>query len=56
MIKRLVVAFLYGDLFERVVYRTRPYETEKRNEFGRTAPRLAKKSGSQCPEWFADTI
>ena len=28
MIKRLVVAFLY-DLFERVVYRTRPYETEK---------------------------
>ena len=29
MIKRLVVAFLYGDLFERVVYRTRPYETEK---------------------------
>jgi predicted CoA-substrate-specific enzyme activase len=29
MIKRVVVAFLYGDLFERVVYRTRPYEVEK---------------------------
>ncbi|MBP2100241.1 2-hydroxyacyl-CoA dehydratase [Enterococcus rivorum] len=28
MVKRVVVAFLYGDLFERVVYRTRPYETE----------------------------
>lgn len=28
MIKRVVVAFLYGDLFERVVYRTRPYEME----------------------------
>jgi len=28
MLKRLVVAFLYGDLFERVVYRTRPYEYE----------------------------
>lgn len=28
MIKRVVVAFLYGDLFERVVYRTRPYEVE----------------------------
>lgn len=28
MLKRLAVAFLYGDLFERVVYRTRPYETE----------------------------
>lgn len=28
MIKRVVIAFLYGDLFERVVYRTRPYETE----------------------------
>lgn len=27
--KRLAVAFLYGDLFERVVYRTRPYELEK---------------------------
>ncbi|MGH2168334.1 hypothetical protein ACQ1Z1_14820, partial [Enterococcus faecalis] len=24
MIKPLVVSFLYGDLFERVVYRTRP--------------------------------
>ena len=29
MLKRIVVAFLYGDLFERVVYRTRPYELEK---------------------------
>ncbi|MGY3777199.1 2-hydroxyacyl-CoA dehydratase [Isobaculum melis] len=29
MLKRMVVAFLYGDLFERVVYRTRPYEVEK---------------------------
>ncbi|MGX7162363.1 2-hydroxyacyl-CoA dehydratase [Enterococcus massiliensis] len=29
MLKRLVVAFLYGDLFERVVYRTRPYELEE---------------------------
>ncbi|MHC5374962.1 acyl-CoA dehydratase activase-related protein [Enterococcus sp. LJL120] len=29
MIKRVVVAFLYGDLFERLVYRTRPYELEK---------------------------
>ncbi|MGM0215153.1 acyl-CoA dehydratase activase-related protein [Enterococcus sp. AZ109] len=29
MIKRAVVAILYGDLFERVVYRTRPYELEK---------------------------
>ena len=28
MLKRVAVAFLYGDLFERVVYRTRPYETE----------------------------
>ncbi|MGX7350986.1 2-hydroxyglutaryl-CoA dehydratase activator [Enterococcus canis] len=28
MLKRLVVSFLYGDLFERVVYRTRPYELE----------------------------
>lgn len=28
MMKRLAVAFLYGDLFERVVYRTRPYEQE----------------------------
>ena len=29
MLKRIVVAFLYGDLFERVVYRTRPYELKK---------------------------
>ncbi|MBO0481621.1 2-hydroxyacyl-CoA dehydratase [Candidatus Enterococcus courvalinii] len=29
MLKRLAIAFLYGDLFERVVYRTRPYELEK---------------------------
>lgn len=29
MLKRIVVAILYGDLFERVVYRTRPYELEK---------------------------
>lgn len=29
MLKRVVVAVLYGDLFERVVYRTRPYELEK---------------------------
>lgn len=28
MLKRVIVAFLYGDLFERVVYRTRPYELE----------------------------
>ncbi|MEI5992996.1 2-hydroxyacyl-CoA dehydratase [Candidatus Enterococcus mansonii] len=28
MLKRVAIAFLYGDLFERVVYRTRPYETE----------------------------
>lgn len=28
MIKRIVVAVLYGDLFERMVYRTRPYELE----------------------------
>lgn len=28
MLKRVAVAFLYGDLFERVVYRTRPYETQ----------------------------
>jgi predicted nucleotide-binding protein (sugar kinase/HSP70/actin superfamily) len=27
-LKRAAIAFLYGDLFERVVYRTRPYETE----------------------------
>lgn len=26
LIRRAAVAFLYGDLFERVVYRTRPYE------------------------------
>ena len=26
MLKRILVAALYGDLFERVVYRTRPYE------------------------------
>lgn len=29
MLKRVAVAFLYGDLFERVVYRTRPYEKTK---------------------------
>ncbi len=29
MLKRVAVAFLYGDLFERVVYRTRPYELEE---------------------------
>ncbi|MDT2668959.1 acyl-CoA dehydratase activase-related protein [Enterococcus dongliensis] len=29
MLKRIVVAILYGDLFERMVYRTRPYELEK---------------------------
>ncbi|WP_416353307.1 acyl-CoA dehydratase activase-related protein [Agrilactobacillus fermenti] len=28
LLKRLAIAFLYGDLFERVVYRTRPYEQE----------------------------
>ncbi|KAF1295766.1 2-hydroxyglutaryl-CoA dehydratase [Enterococcus sp. JM4C] len=28
MLKRVAIAFLYGDLFERVVYRTRPYELE----------------------------
>ncbi|MFV0558432.1 MAG: acyl-CoA dehydratase activase-related protein [Enterococcus sp.] len=28
LLKRLVIAFIYGDLFERVVYRTRPYEVE----------------------------
>ncbi|MHC5226704.1 acyl-CoA dehydratase activase-related protein [Enterococcus sp. LJL99] len=28
MLKRVAIAFLYGDLFERVVYRTRPYEVE----------------------------
>lgn len=26
MLKRIAIAVLYGDLFERVVYRTRPYE------------------------------
>lgn len=29
LLKRLAIAFLYGDLFERVVYRTRPYELKK---------------------------
>ena len=29
MLKRVAIAFLYGDLFERVVYRTRPYELEE---------------------------
>lgn len=29
MLKRVALAFLYGDLFERVVYRTRPYEKVK---------------------------
>ncbi len=29
LLKRVAIAFLYGDLFERVVYRTRPYEVEK---------------------------
>jgi predicted CoA-substrate-specific enzyme activase len=29
LIKRVVVGALYGDLFERLVYRTRPYELEK---------------------------
>lgn len=29
MIKRASIAFLYGDLFERLVYHTRPYEVEK---------------------------
>lgn len=28
LVKRVALAFLYGDLFEKVVYRTRPYETE----------------------------
>lgn len=28
LLKRVAIAFLYGDLFERVVYRTRPYEVE----------------------------
>jgi predicted nucleotide-binding protein (sugar kinase/HSP70/actin superfamily) len=29
LLKRLVIAVLYGDLFERLVYRTRPYELEE---------------------------
>ena len=29
MLKRIAVAVLYGDLFERLVYRTRPYEVNK---------------------------
>ncbi|MEG0731455.1 MAG: acyl-CoA dehydratase activase-related protein [Vagococcus sp.] len=29
LMKRVAIAFLYGDLFEKVVYRTRPYELEK---------------------------
>ncbi|HEY0222212.1 MAG TPA: acyl-CoA dehydratase activase-related protein [Lactovum miscens] len=29
MLTRFMIAILYGDLFERVVYRTRPYEIEK---------------------------
>lgn len=29
LLKRVAIAFLYGDLFERVVYRTRPYEKEE---------------------------
>ena len=29
MLQRMLIAVLYGDLFERVVYRTRPYETVK---------------------------
>ncbi|MDR0299853.1 MAG: 2-hydroxyacyl-CoA dehydratase [Streptococcaceae bacterium] len=29
MLTRFLIAILYGDLFERVVYRTRPYELEK---------------------------
>lgn len=29
MVKRILVAALYGDLFQKVVYRTRPYETVK---------------------------
>ncbi|WP_179394538.1 2-hydroxyacyl-CoA dehydratase [Lacticaseibacillus absianus] len=28
LLRRVALAFLYGDLFERVVYRTRPYERE----------------------------
>ncbi|WP_125704231.1 2-hydroxyacyl-CoA dehydratase [Lacticaseibacillus daqingensis] len=29
LLRRVAIAFLYGDLFERVVYHTRPYEVEK---------------------------
>ena len=29
LMKKVAVAFLYGDLFEKVVYRTRPYEIEE---------------------------
>lgn len=29
LLKRLMIAVLYGDLFERIVYRTRPYELEE---------------------------
>ncbi|MCP9313576.1 2-hydroxyacyl-CoA dehydratase [Liquorilactobacillus satsumensis] len=29
LVKRLALAFLYGDLFEKVVYRTRPYEAQE---------------------------
>ena len=29
LVKRVSIAFLYGDLFERLVYHTRPYEVEK---------------------------
>ena len=28
LMKKVAIAFLYGDLFEKVVYRTRPYEVE----------------------------
>lgn len=28
LLRRVAIAFLYGDLFEQVVYRTRPYEKE----------------------------
>ncbi len=28
LMKKVAIAFLYGDLFEKVVYRTRPYEKE----------------------------
>lgn len=28
LLKRVAIGFLYGDLFEKVVYRTRPYEKE----------------------------